>query len=106
MTTNTRKKKAAKKTAGKAPPSMPQKKAVEVKVSDLDTEQLAKRCSKIYALERDIEGKTKLDALARRNAKNTKAALTAAQAALTKEITEQRFGPGPLFDPSGTGPAN
>lgn len=77
----------------------------EVDVSKLAPEETAKRVGKIYDLERKVETKRKAYDLANRARKVAKTELTEAEEALEQEIQDQRYGPGPLFNPKGDGPA-
>lgn len=101
MATATKKKAAGKATSAKGAA----KAASEIDPSKLTPEEAKKHCAAIYKLEKIVEKKREAHDQAKRGAKSAKAALTEAEAALEKEIREQRTGPGPLFDPTGKGPA-
>ncbi len=97
------------------PPSVPLKddakstassKRTEVDPKLLTAEDAQKRCAAIYKLEKKINGKRAVYDISKRAAKTAKDALEVAEEALAKEIEEQRFGPGPLFDELGTEPRN
>lgn len=100
------KKKASKKApaAKKATVTMFSKKA-EVDTAALSGAEAKKRCATIYNLERVIEAKRAVHEAARKSAAACKTAYKEAVEALEVEISEQRFGPGPLFSPDGSGPA-
>lgn len=95
---------AAKKPAAKADGS-PAAKAKEVDVETLPEVEVKKRVAAIYKLERVLERKRIAYDTATRHRNAAKAELEAAEEALQQELDEQRFGPGPLFNPTGTGPA-
>jgi len=97
----TRKAAADKAAAAKA--TAPQPKEIDPK--KITEAEGQKRCAAIYKLEKIIEGKRALHDVAKRGAASAKAALKEAEEALAQEIHEQRFGPGPLFNPAGDGPA-
>lgn len=107
------KKKASKKKASKTtlravpPPAAPVKMVSasmeaekrEVDPNKLSAQEAQKRCKAIYDLEKRRDGaRIKHDA-SKRAQKAAKVALDKAQAELDQEIADQRFGPGPLFDP-------
>lgn len=104
-----KKPRAARKRASKAKPkSVPTPPAVkgkEIDAGTLDPEEAKKRCAAIYKLEKVVDLKRSAHTVAKLDAKAAKAALADAENALEKEIREQRFGPGPLFNPDGS-PAN
>jgi len=95
---------AATRAAAKAKPE-PTKPQKEIDPKTLDTAEAQKRCAAIYKLEKIVEGKRALHDVAKRGAAAAKSALKEAEEALAQEIHEQRFGPGPLFNPNGDGPA-
>ncbi len=64
-----------------------------------------KRLTKLYRLEGELETKRASYAASKKTTASHKRALGTAEAALEKELDEQRFGPGPLFDATGSGPA-
>lgn len=72
----------------------------ELDVSKLDATRAKKMLDSIHALERVVEKKQRLFDLASQNRRAAKAELEEAQDALSQEINDQRFGPGPLFDPN------
>lgn len=80
-----------------APPSLPVKRT-EIDVATLDLEDAKTRCAAIYKLEKAVEARDAAHTIAKAKSKATSTALDHAEEALRKEITEQRFGPGPLFD--------
>jgi hypothetical protein len=91
-----------------APPSLPKsppKKRAEIDVSTLKLEDAKKRCASIYKLEKAVEAKAAAHTIAKSKSKATAAALDRAEEDLRKEITEQRFGPGPLYSADGKGAA-
>jgi len=100
-------KKAAATKAAKASAAVatPKEKPKEVDVKNLSEAETRKRCVAIYRLERTIESKRAVHDVAKRSAASAKKALTDAEDALAKEINDQRFGPGPLFNATGDGPA-
>ena len=97
----TRKAAADKAAAAKAAAPKPK----EIDATKLTAEQGQKRCAAIYRMEKIIEGKRALHDVAKRGAAAAKSALKEAEEALAQEIHEQRFGPGPLFNAAGNGPA-
>tara|TARA_R110000822_G_scaffold120633_1_gene254129 strand:- start:22560 stop:22850 length:291 start_codon:yes stop_codon:yes gene_type:complete len=87
-----------------SPPPAPRPKTskrTEVDPAKLKPDDAKKRCAAIYKCEKAVELKTAAHELAKGKAKISKAALVAAEDALRQEISEQRFGPGPLFPPEG-----
>jgi hypothetical protein len=95
----------AKPKASKASGAPPPTRGKEIDVSKLDREKTAKRLETIYRLEKAVEKKKASFDAASQVRRRTKADFEKAQDALEKEIRDQRFGPGPLFNPEGTGPA-
>jgi len=95
------KKPAAKNTPpkAKAEPKPPAKghKPKEIDPKKLTGDEAKKRAGSIYALQRKVETKRHSFELAKKAYKGAKTALDDAEAALAKEIHEQRYGPGPLF---------
>lgn len=81
------------------------KKRTEVDVSKLSPEKAMKRLEAIYKKEKAVEKKQASFDLASRARRAAKAELEQAQDELAKEIQDQRFGPGPLFNADGSGPA-
>lgn len=73
-------------------------KSKEVDPDKLDPADARKRCRMIYRLEKKIETKRIAHDQSKRNTAAAKKALDGALEELRKEISEQRFGPGPLFD--------
>lgn len=102
----TRKKSTAtgKKTASVATYEASQSQA-EVDPRSLPPDDARKRCAAIYELEREVEKKRAAHDLAKKAARAKKAELDDAEAALEKEIRDQRMGPGPLFSADGKGPS-
>lgn len=98
----TRKKTARRSPAPKPPATTPAK---EVDPKSLEGDEAKKRVAAIYKLEKVVEAKKALEAVAKSGAKAATAARKEAEDALEQEIREQRFGPGPLFNETGTGPA-
>lgn len=92
------------KKAAKAPRPKPDKRS-EVDLNNLPAAELAKRCKRIYELEKARDIARERHVAAKKTPAAYKRKLDEAQEALDQEIEEQRFGPGPLFDPSGTKPA-
>lgn len=103
--------KDAKPAKGKAPAAPTKaevdaaKKRIEVDTSKLTPEKAIKRLDAIYKLEKIVEKKQASYDLASRARRAAKAELEQAQEELANEIQDQRFGPGPLFNPDGSGPA-
>lgn len=96
---------ATSSTKATAPKPKTPTKTVEVDPTKLSPEKLRDRVAKIYALEKVRDRKKAALDLASRGRRAAKAELEQAEEDLTKEIQEQRFGPGPLFNPDGSGPA-
>lgn len=96
----TGKKKATKKasTPKPAPPKADPPK--EIDPTALDPAEAKKRVGVIYKLEKAVEKARAAHDLAKRAAKAAKDKLTGAEGALEKEIRDQRYGPGPLYDPN------
>jgi hypothetical protein len=107
---------AGKKPSGKKKPSGGKKPAAvkapkawagkEVDPSKLDDGKAKKRLASIYRLEKTVEQKQAAFDSASAVRRAAKAELEDAQDKLELEIREQRFGPGPLFNATGTGPAS
>tara|TARA_R110000851_G_scaffold268071_1_gene420657 strand:+ start:8912 stop:9298 length:387 start_codon:yes stop_codon:yes gene_type:complete len=95
--------KAAADKAAKAKADAPKPKEIDPK--SLTAAQGQKRCAAIYRLEKVIEGKRALEDVAKRGHKAATSGRKEAEEALAQEIQEQRFGPGPLFNAAGDGPA-
>lgn len=83
----------------------PAAKPKEINPETLETSKARKRLGAIYKLERNVERKKAAFDLASRSRRAAKAELEQAEEDLEKEIREQRFGPGPLFNADGSGPA-
>lgn len=77
----------------------------EIDLTKLSPEKALKRLDAIYKKEKVVERKQASFDLASRARRAAKADLEQAQDELAKEIQDQRFGPGPLFNADGTGPA-
>lgn len=103
--------KAPKSTSPKASDRKPSKKErqlereltarkKELDVSKIDEKRGKKMLAAIHELEREAERKRHLFELASQNRRAAKAELEEAEDALRKEINDQRFGAGPLFDPN------
>lgn len=90
-------KKASKKDAAK--PASP--KRPEIDVDTIKPEDARKRIKTIYVLERTVERAREKHESARAAMRESREALKTAQLALSQEIEEQRFGPGPLFSADG-----
>ena len=99
------KKKAKRKTSKASEPKPASTPKKEVDVGKLSEVQLVKRVKAIYKLEKSVEGDLVKYAAAKRGARAAKARLAESKEALEHELTEQRYGPGPLFNPEGTGAA-
>lgn len=84
-------------------PSMGKQK--EIDPTKLDQVKASNRLSKIYSLEKTVERKKKNFDTASKARRASKAELEEAEEALKLEIQEQRFGPGPLWNADGSGPA-
>jgi predicted small lipoprotein YifL len=89
----------------KPKPPAKAKRTAEIDPGSLDHDKARKRLRKIYALEKDVERCQAVFDSASTQRRAAKADLEAAQEALELEIREQRFGPGPLFNTDGSGPA-
>ncbi len=102
---NPKKAKASKSTAGKVTspaktpdvPSQPE----EVNPGKLSIVDARNRCDAIYKLTRSLEDAQRVFDKLSTKAKVAKAKLAELSAALSQEINEQRFGPGPLFPVDG-----
>jgi len=90
-------KEAKKATAPKAA-STPRK---EVDVSKINQQEGKKRLGSIYRLEKSVERTKSVLEAASKTRRSAKANHEKAVDVLEKEIRDQRFGPGPLFDVSG-----
>jgi hypothetical protein len=100
---------AAKKGALHALPKIGQPKTPAkpkpVNVKALEPEKMTKRLAAIYKLEQECETARASFDLASQARRAARAKLDEANDALEKEIREQRYGPGPLFNATGDGPA-
>lgn len=74
----------------------------ELDPGNLDAKASAVRLRAIYRLQGDVENKKATYEAASRVRRAAKAELEEALEALEKEVHEQRFGPGPLFNPDGS----
>lgn len=105
------KKTSKKASSKKAPPSMPEKgggkpaNRKQVDLGKLTEADKKKRLAAVYKLEGEIEKRRAVYDASKKTTASHKKALASAEAALDKELDEQRFGPGPLFNEDGTGPA-
>lgn len=74
---------------------------VEVNPATLTIADARKRCQAIYEMEGEIERRQNIYDKAHASATKAKKSLSEARAKLQQEISEQRFGPGPLFPVEG-----
>lgn len=96
----------ARARTARAPASLPPRTGKEIDPTKLDQTKAVKRLASIYDLEREVEVRKHVYENAKRDLRSARADFESAVEALEKEIREQRFGPGPLFNAEGTGPAD
>ena len=100
---------AKKKSALRALPKVGQPKTPakpkQVNTKSLEPAKMQKRLDSIYKLEQQVETAKASFELASQARRAAQAKLEEANDALEHEIREQRYGPGPLFNADGTGPA-
>lgn len=97
--TKARAKTAPKRSKGAAAAEKPR---AELDPGKLDAKASATRLRSIYRLQGAVENKKATYDAASRVRRAAKAELEEALEALEKEVHEQRFGPGPLFNPDGS----